>query len=85
MVKLGKWQYNHTKTLDLIQFIFLCLKPTDLHLMLTFVSHQELHRKAGVRTACCENRRETAEGVKASDTRRTHTASHPGELLLTGH
>lgn len=59
--------------------------PTDLFLMVILVSHQELHREAGVGAARRENSREAAEGIKASDSGWTHTAPHPGELLLSGH
>lgn len=78
MVKLGEWQC-------ILQYFLYIAKPTDfLPTLVTLVSHQELHREAGVRAAHCENSREAAEGAEASDARRTHTAPHPGELLPFG-
>lgn len=78
MVKLGEWQCI------LQSFLYIANLKDFLPTLVTLVSHQELHRKAGVRAAHCENSREAAEGVEASNARRTHTAPHPRELLPFG-
>ena len=71
---------------DLIQYTLFLFETYRLPLMPSFcVPHQELHREAGVGAAGCEDGREAAEGVKASDGEWTRTAPHPGELLLSGH